>query len=261
MLEQFHLANELTPLVDHALMWTLVGAGIANQVLRRQTWRVRWEVGTTASAALTLTALILLSPWLGVLNPLAPNTFTYSYLPAQFLIGHIALICAHAVFLSDLISRMTWTRRYKVARLNAHVSLPLTVVLPTVVGLWLTGSHAVITPLVAVIYVWLLANTYWLFWCIRTSDPRTPLIVNLYLIATGIALTAPVLSTIGLAEGRWPWRITVVAAIVGYATMSLSWTRKQRHLKAHVWKRIRAQKPLKRKTRKAPAPKQLDGAV
>ncbi|QNO01066.1 hypothetical protein [Mycobacterium phage CELFI] len=260
MLEQFHLANELTPLVDHALLWTLIAAGTVNQALRRHTWRVRWEIRTTASAALTLTALILLSPWLNVLNPLLPNTFTCSYIPAQFLIGHIALICAHAVFLSDLISRMTWSHQYKVARLNAHIGLPLTVALPTLVGLWLTGDHVAITPLVTVVYFWLLANTYWLFWCIRMSDPRTPLIVNLYLTATGIALTAPVLSTIGLAEGRWPWRITVVAAIVGAAAMSLSWTRKQRHLKAHMWKRIRAEKPLKQRSKQS-LPKQLDGAA
>ncbi|QFG14277.1 hypothetical protein PBI_TOURACH_39 [Mycobacterium phage Tourach] len=259
MLDQFHLANELTSLVDHALMWTLITVGIANQVLRRHTWRIRWETGTTASAALMLAALALLSPWLSVFNPLAPNTFSYSHIPAQFVIGHIVLMTGYAVFLGELIERMEWTRLYKDALLNSHVGIPLTVTTPTIIGLWVTDNDAAVTPVAITVYVWLLAHTCWLFWRIRQTDPRSPLIANLYLIGTGLALAAPV--TIGVAEGRWPWRITVLAAILWTVTMSLSWTRKQRHLKAHVWKRIRAEKPLKRRAKKASAPKQLDGAV
>ncbi|ALF00345.1 hypothetical protein SEA_ARCHIE_39 [Mycobacterium phage Archie] len=258
MLEQLHLANELTSLVDHALMWTLIAVGIANQVLRRNTWHIRWETGPTASSALVLTALALLSPWLSVFNPLSPNTFSYSHISAQFLVGHIMLMIGYAVFLGGLIERMDWTRPYKDALLNSHLGVPLTVTTPTIVGLWVTGDHAAITPLTIAVYAWLLTHTCWLFWRIRQTDPRSPLIANLYLIATGLALAAPI--TIGVAEGRWPWRITVIAASLWMVTMSLSWSRKQRHLKAHMWRRIRAEKPLKRRVKNRPTPKQLDGA-
>ncbi|ATG86450.1 hypothetical protein J4T96_gp039 [Mycobacterium phage Finemlucis] len=258
MLDQFHLANELTSLVDHALMWTLIAVGTANQVLRRHTWRIRWEVGTTTSSALVLTALTLLSPWLEVFNPFAPNTFSYSHISAQFLIGHIVLMVGYAVFLGELIERMEWGRTRKDALLNSHLGVPLTVATPTLIGLWVTGWHTAITPVAIVVYVWQLAHICWLFWRIRKTDPRSPLIANLYLIGTAVALAAPL--TFGLAEGRWPWRVTVLATILWTVTMSLSWTRKQRHLKAHMWKRIRAEKPLRRKAKRGPAPKQLDGA-
>ncbi|QDK03837.1 hypothetical protein SEA_LEWAN_39 [Mycobacterium phage Lewan] len=259
MLGQLHLANELTSPVDHALMWVLIAAGIVNQAVRRHTWHVRWETGATVSSALILAALTLLSPWLSVLNPLIPNTFSYSHISAQFLVGHIVLMIGYAVFLGELIERMEWARPRKDALLNSHLGVPLTVTTPTLVGLWVTGGHSAITPVAIVVYVWLLAHTGWLFWRIRQTDPRSPLITNLYLIATGLALAAPL--TMGVAEARWPWRITVIAAILWMVTMSLSWTRKQRHLKAHMWRRIRAEKPLRRKAKRGPAPKQLDGAI
>ncbi|AXH67844.1 hypothetical protein J4T99_gp038 [Mycobacterium phage Bromden] len=262
MIAQLSHVAAVVPPADLALMVLLIAATIASQTVRRRTWRIRWETGATLTGALMCVALVLLSPNLIALNPFIPDSLDGGNVYPQLMAGHIVLMAAYATFLTDLAARMDWTGEKKHWYIASRISIPSTVAVPTLLGAWVTGDQWVVYPIVFVGYIWLLSNVCWLLWCIRTSDSRSHLVVDVYMIAFALAILAwssRYVVSLSLTN-NWGWRLATIGAILLMLGSAFSWRRKLRYMKAHVWRTIRRQKPLKRKA-KAPAPKQLDGAV
>ncbi|QFG10269.1 hypothetical protein J4U00_gp038 [Mycobacterium phage DyoEdafos] len=262
MIHQLAHVAAVVPVEDRALMFLLVVTTVITQAIRRRTWHVRWETGTTLTGALMCAALILLSPNLVAFNPFLPDALESGRVYPQVMAGYLVLMLAYGTFLYDLAGRMDWDESQKHRYITRRISLPTTIALPTAVGAWITGSHWLVFPMVLIGYVWLLSHICWLLWCIRTSDRRSHLVIDVYMVAfalCGLAWSSRYIVSLSITT-NWGWRLATVGAILLMVGSTLSWRRKLRYMKAHMWRAVRRQKPLKRNA-KATAPKQLDGAV
>ncbi|QXO14276.1 hypothetical protein SEA_CHASER_36 [Mycobacterium phage Chaser] len=262
MIHQLAHVSSVVTFEDRALMFLLVATTVVSQIIRRRTWSVRWEAGTTLTGALMCGALILLSPNLVAFNPFIPDALESGRVYPQVMAGYLVLMLAYGTFLYDLAGRMDWTELQKRRYITRRISLPTTVALPTAVGAWITGNHWLIFPMVLIGYVWLLSHICYLLWCIRTSDQRAHMVIDIYMAAFALCVLAwssRYIVSLSITS-NWGWRLATVGAILLMVGSAISWGRKLRYMKAHMWRAVRRQKPLKRKA-KAAAPKQLDGAV
>ncbi|AEZ50814.1 hypothetical protein KNU44_gp037 [Mycobacterium phage CicholasNage] len=238
-----------TQIVDSALLGTVLAAGCTALYIRRHTWLVRWETAATACIALLCVGTLCLSPQLIVFNPRLSPEIRTDALPGQFLIGYLTLLLAAQMFLLDLAGRMVWECAAKARYMNLYVVLPGTIMLPTVIGLWTAQSWWVM-EILAVSLIYTLSHIGYLLWRIKRTDPRSGIVVDLYLAAFVFQVAAPLtrwFAPVSLWE-PWGWRFWSFAALLFMAAASISWIRKRRYIKLHMWQRIRAEKPLKRKT-------------
>ncbi|WP_133066871.1 hypothetical protein [Mycolicibacterium sphagni] len=230
-------------------MAALLAAAALSQFWRRHTWHVRWEAATTLTGALMCAALILGSPHLVAFNPTLPDEMTEAHLHPQVIAGHILLCIAYATFLHDLAGRMQWTPRQRRRFVTLRITLPYTVFLPILIGSYITGYEQLCYPVILITYVGTLANICWLLLCIRVTDQRAPHIINTYIAAFTFAVVAAgirYLTDISIVN-CWEWRFATLSAILLMVASTLSWIRKQRYLKAHLWRRVRLEKPIKRR--------------
>jgi hypothetical protein len=253
MFDRFVHVAVVLPSPDDALMAALLVATGASQFVRRITWRVRWEASTTATGLLMCMALLLLSPHMVAALPWVPDVMEESHFYPHVVAGHILLATSFALFLYDLAGRMDWTAEQKHRFVTLRITAPATVLLPTLIGAYVTSQEQYVYPVVYLTYLWTLAHIAWLLNIVRITDRRTPQIVHTYLGAVAFAAAAihARFFTEMTITSCWGWRLATIGAILLMIGSTVSWVRKYRFIKGHMWSRIGKEKRLKRKPFKA----------
>jgi hypothetical protein len=209
---------------------------------------MRYERGTSASVALLSGAVIQCSPVLVAANPLTPSV-DMRHVSGHLLLGYTLIALAFATFLCDLTGRLDWTPQERDRFVTSRISLPLTLIAPTALGLWLTDNQDLVYPVIACTYLWMLAHIYRLLLIIRATDNRATLVATLYLIGFTFAVGATAARlTLGYnLTSCWAWRLGTICALFVMLGSTVSWVRKRRYMNAHMWRTIRREKPLKRR--------------
>ncbi|ALA48455.1 hypothetical protein AVU99_gp037 [Mycobacterium phage Lolly9] len=241
----------------------LIGVFLASayiQWTRRATWRCRWESATTFCGACCTFGLTLGSPF--VRQVIWPELgLVDELLPLPQIIGDGFVLMGMAAFLYSLASRLDYDEDERMRWVTRNITLPVTLISPTLIGAFYTLSDRVVDALLTAAFGWWIFQIGRLLMIIKLTDPRSRGIMRAYLGCCFVALLAGAERILGVLYNidyaRHAWGLTALAACGFGITSAISWRLKQRHMKTGLWKKVRRGKATYAdvlKTRKQPKP-------
>ncbi len=172
--------------------------------IRRITWACRWEVAATLNIALQGAAVLLMSPWASETLGTALHALTGKWNLEDYL-GHDCYIVAASAIVYNAIGRLRDDDVMQ-STFKQYVERPATLCIPLMLAAFSLGNGvAVYRPDFFEVPTDFWLSTYWLLLCgmliyllaygsrallVLRRDPRSRVIANWYLVASGAGILA-----------------------------------------------------------------------